>query len=334
MNRKKKPQPLAQYAPPEPAPLVSTSIDADRLMQSFLKGRKPTTIEAYKKDLSYFAEFCKLPDSTTASAQLIKMNHGQANMVALDFRNDMIEKNLAPKTINRRLSALRSICSLANRFGIVPWQLSVQGVKDERRKQPNPPSVDEINGVLQAAAAQGNERKRVRDVALVTLAYTGAFRRKEILSADFSELDLERGCFRITGKGKSEKETIDISSIAIECLRKWIALRGNAPGPVFFNQRGKPLTGRGVYHIIQNLGAKVGLSLHPHALRHAFVTNNYNAGVRMPDIQAVTRHVNEKTLQGYLTIKRETAKKISERTGGDIRLEAPAPEKKKRRKKK
>ena len=50
---------------------------------------------------------------------------GAANLLAHQYRADLLSKGRAAATVNRRLAALRSVTKLANTLGTVNWKLEV-----------------------------------------------------------------------------------------------------------------------------------------------------------------------------------------------------------------
>jgi len=93
------------------------AIGAVDLVEAFLAGRKPTTLDAYRRDLTDFARFVGAARPGPAVEALISGTAGQANALALGYRADLIGRGLASATIARRLAALRSMVKLARILG-------------------------------------------------------------------------------------------------------------------------------------------------------------------------------------------------------------------------
>ena len=105
--------------------------DAQALLDSFLAGRSPHTLAAYRGDLADFARWLGEPDPQAATARFLSAAPGEAHKLALDYRNALTEAGLAPSTVNRRLAALRSLVTLGNTLGLVTWRLATKGVRTE-----------------------------------------------------------------------------------------------------------------------------------------------------------------------------------------------------------
>src|SRR5882762_7593358 len=97
-----------------PVPLGrSRSLDptsaAARLLRAFLNGRKAETITAYRQDLEDFQAFIQAPTLEQAASLLLARGPGEANARALDYKAHLMARQFAPTTLNRRLTALRSL---------------------------------------------------------------------------------------------------------------------------------------------------------------------------------------------------------------------------------
>jgi hypothetical protein len=94
--------------------------DVERLIQRWREGRSPQTLRAYTGDLRYFATWMVTPSAGSAIDTLLRMGQGQANELVRTYRSGMVDKGVAPATINRRLSALRSPRSSATSLSTSP----------------------------------------------------------------------------------------------------------------------------------------------------------------------------------------------------------------------
>jgi hypothetical protein len=112
-----------------PVPLSPKAIDptsqAARLLAAFLAGRKQETIKAYRADLEDFQAFVQVSTLDQAAGMIMARGLGEANALALAYRTHLMERDLAAITINRRLTALRSMIKLARTLGLIPSFLRV-----------------------------------------------------------------------------------------------------------------------------------------------------------------------------------------------------------------
>jgi len=133
--------------------IVSTRPDiaapaAASLVASFLAGRSPQTLRAYRQDLQSFARWLRAADLDEAAQRLLGSGPGPANALALAYRATLIDQQLAAATVNRRLAALRSLVKLARTIGLVPWALEVPGLPAEPYRDTRGPGLAGVRRLL------------------------------------------------------------------------------------------------------------------------------------------------------------------------------------------
>ena len=94
------------YAPVPVSSALDPSSAASRLLNAFLAGRKEETIKAYRADLEDFQMFLQASTLDQAAGLLMARGLGEANALALAYRTNLMERNLAAITINRRLTGM------------------------------------------------------------------------------------------------------------------------------------------------------------------------------------------------------------------------------------
>jgi len=190
---------------PCPVPPVS-DIDGEELLKAFFCGKSDRTVESYRRDLQTFCEFLEVPDIAQAVKILFSGAHRDANLIALKYRQYLIEtKKLKPKSVNRHLASLRSLVGLGESLGMIPWKLSVKNQKITRLRDQAAADPDGIKRLVKVAGLKGNKVAK-RNEALCMLFYTAGLRRNEAISLNYPEdVALGRSVIRILGKGKTER---------------------------------------------------------------------------------------------------------------------------------
>ena len=112
-----------------------------KLLASFLARRSPHTLTAYRRDLDDFARFLT-GSRQEALGRFFAQPASAANGDVLRYRHDLVARQLAPATINRRLAAIRSLTKLARLLGVVPWAIEVQDVPQETLRDTRGPGVE------------------------------------------------------------------------------------------------------------------------------------------------------------------------------------------------
>jgi len=289
-----------------PLPSSSRALDVSssrRLVESFLKGRKPRTLEAYRQDLEDFRLFTGAATLDEASALLLSRTPGEANGLALDYKAHLMERKLAAATVNRRLAALRSLVKLGRTLGFVSWGLEVESEKTQAYRDTRGPGRAGFR-LLLGKLDERLDAKARRDRAILRLLYDLALRRGEVVSLDVEDVDLEAERLAVMGKGRTEEELLTLPAETKEALRSWLEVRGTEPGPLFPNfdraRKGHRMTGVSAYRLVRELGLSVGLTVRPHGLRHAAITealDKTDGNVRA--VQRFSRHRDLRVLNRY-----------------------------------
>ena len=90
---------------------VTRNNTARRLIRNWVSGKKEGTLRSYRADLSSFSEYVGMSDAEAVAQLLVDKISTYETLSA--YRDGLIEKKLAPNTINRKLAAIRSILSIA-----------------------------------------------------------------------------------------------------------------------------------------------------------------------------------------------------------------------------
>lgn len=302
-------------------PLPLTRIQ-ERLLDAFLAGRSARTQAAYQRDVQDFARFVGVADPEEAARRLVATPHGDANGLALAYRADLIGRKLAPATVNRRLSALRSLVRLGNQLGLIAWQLQVDNVRSELYRDTRGPGRTAVKAMTRVAASRGG-MKGLRDAAILRLLHDLGLRRGEVVALDLADLDTTAGTLAVLGKGRTQKELVTVPPATLAVLTTWVARRGGAPGPLFrsLDPAGKGsgrLTGTAVYQIVRALGDVVGVTARPHGFRHTAITtvlDRSKGNIRAA--QKFSRHKDVRVLERYDDAREDLAGQMAERIARD-----------------
>ena len=296
---------------------------AARLLHAFLNGRKPETIAAYRQDLEDFQAFIQSPSLEQAASLLLARGPGEANALALDYKANLIDRKLAANTINRRLTALRSLVKLGRTLGMVSWTIEVQSVKADPYRDTRGPGRAGFRDMLDSLAKR-KDPKSMRDRALLRCLFDLGLRRAEVLRLDLEDLDRESGNVAVLGKGRTEKIKLTLPPETKKALEAWINVRGDAPGPLFCSMnRAKPGVGRltaiGLYGVVRELGRKIGLKVWPHGLRHAAITEALDlTGGNVRAVQRFSRHRDVRILERYDDNRRDLAGEVAKQVAASV----------------
>jgi integrase/recombinase XerC len=305
---------------------LEPAIGYRELVEDFLASKSPNTLDAYRRDLCDFQRFLGADSGEEATRILLANGPGQANLLALRYKTSLAERGLSPRTTNRRLSALRSLVSLARRFGLVTWTLEVDGVKVRAVKDTRGPGLDAVKRILRLI--DGDDPKSRRDRAIVHLAYVLGLRRGEIAGLDVSDVDIAGQVVWVRGKGKAEDEDLTLPFPTRRILADLLEVRGSTDGPLFvnFDRAGKApggrLSGTSIYRLVRDLGIKVGVRTWPHALRHTSITTAMRvaqeSGYGLETVQDFSRHADIRTVLIYRDRERDYQGEIANLLANEI----------------
>ena len=155
---------------------------------------------------------------------------------------------------------------------------------------------------LLKAAREG--RHRVRNYAMLLLAFRHGLRVSELINLRIADLDLNTGRLFVRRLKGSLSTSHPLEGDEIRALRAWLRQRINAPccnSPlVFVSERG-PMTRQAFNYICSKIGkcAKLGINVHPHILRHScgFALANKGCDTRL--VQDYLGHRNITHTQIY-----------------------------------
>jgi integrase/recombinase XerC len=181
-------------------------------------------------------------------------------------------------------------------------------VKGELSRDTSGPTADVVTALLEHAGSQARPQLRTRNLALLRLLFDLGLRVAEVTHLDVADYDAKQGGLWVKGKGRTRKERLQLPAPTRLALQNWLTIRGRAPGQLlksFSKNSAKDgrLCTRGVYRIVRNLGADIGIHLHPHMLRHSAITEAVNRsvalGLSLDQVRDFSRHKNINTLLIY-----------------------------------
>jgi integrase/recombinase XerC len=272
--------------------------------QRALKGAAPTTLEAYRHDVSRYLAF--LTEHQAGAGGLARV----AATNQSDLRAWMAEergRGLSPRSLARALSAVKGFTAwAADRTGAdATTVLSARGPRF-RRKLPRPLSEDGAATMLTEIGADARQDWiAARDTAITTLLYGLGLRISEALSLTGADHPLPP-TLRITGKG-GKTRLVPVIPAAAQAVADYVRQCpfDLAPDqPLFRGARGGPVNPRLIQAAMERARLRLGLpaTATPHALRLSFATHLLSAGGDLRAIQELLGHASLSTTQAYTAV--------------------------------
>lgn len=252
------------------------------------------TAAAYRQDLDAFAAHCGrqgIGDWSQVDGQHVRA-----------FAASEHRAGLAPRSIQRRLSAVRSFFRYLEREGVTAGNpaLDVRAPRS-RKRLPATLDADQVGRLLEFDA---HDPLAKRDRALFELAYSSGLRLAEVIGMNLTDLDLADRTARVTGKG-SKTRVVPVGRHAIIALECWLRERGALAAvdepAVFVGRNGRRLGPRAVQRRLERWTRAQGLGMrvHPHMLRHSCATHLLESSGDLRGVQELLGHANIATTQVY-----------------------------------
>jgi len=297
--------------------------------------RSPATRRAYRGDLIHF--FGGEPDRRTV-AEFCAASRPILAVRLAAYKAEMIAAGLAEATVNRRLSAVRSLLKLAHRVGCA--QSDGRGLVDNERETPYRDTrgiplpllkklvaLPLVTDNRQPSSRGGPSPKALRDHALLRLLAENGLRRAEVCALDVDDFRYGERRLFILGKGKgSQKTPVTVSQACCEAISKYLMTAGHVrEGGALFRTlthrpefRGHRLQPGGLYLIVRDYGAQLDVpKLSPHRIRHSCITAALEAtGGDVRKVQRLSRHASLDVLLKYDDHRRDGAGEVTEILSG------------------
>ena len=264
------------------------------------------TVDAYGRDLEELRAF--------AEERGLPLDAGAIDLLALRGFLAQLHRRLAPSSIARRISTLRSFYRFLRKRGLVERNpASALQTPRATKGLPRFLTVEDALRVVEAPAKETSRDERLcrRDAAILELLYGGGLRVSELAGLTLDRVDLSSREVRVIGKGDKER-LVPIGSEALRALQSYLMVRSSLrtkerpphPTALFLGIRGTPLTARQVQNLVRRHGTQgAGRSdLHPHALRHTCATHLLDAGADLRSIQELLGHASLSTTQRYTQV--------------------------------
>lgn len=254
---------------------------------------QPSTKSEYQKRILKFFRFM---ETQTITRDLL-----------LDYKRYLREDTaLGVASKNKYLTTARIALREMYRQGLLPLDLSVgvSSFQQSTKHKVNGLTEEEVAKICDYLREQDNSFKNTRLRALVSLLLFQGLRQIEICRLDFNDMDLVNGTIKVLGKGRDDKEYINLHKQTIKALRSYQKASHAKYGAAFYSLNGKNkgqrLTTRGLRQIIQSLFNKLGIEKTVHGSRHFFTTGlikHYKSD--LTTVARFTRHNSLEMLTVY-----------------------------------
>jgi len=268
----------------------------ERFLASLSHERRlsPHTTDGYGRDLAALLAYCE--------AQGIDGWESLDSEHVRSFAAQCHRRGLGPRSIQRRLSAVRSLCRFLIREGELARDPAA-GVRAPKAARRLPTGLD-TDTMARLLAFRTDDRLGVRDKAIMELFYSSGLRLAELIGLDLPDLDLRDRTVRVLGKGRKVR-IVPVGRHAIAALETWLRERATLAAlderAVFVGVNGRRLGPRVVQRRIARWARLQGLPehVHPHMFRHSFASHLLESSGDLRAVQELLGHASISTTQVY-----------------------------------
>jgi integrase/recombinase XerC len=256
------------------------------------------TIISYENDLSAFSKFM-LKDFPDTKIDKVKTTYIRTWLA------EMKEDDMASRTLNRKISALRSFFKylLINDVVKVNPVTTIVSPKMPKRLPQFVEEKDTRNLFSEVEFSEGF--KGDTEKLVLEILYNTGMRKAELIGLKEHQIDISNCQIKVLGKGNKER-IIPVSKVLMTDIKLYIAEKRRVMGRseenfLFVNGKGKLLDPKVVYNIAKKYLSKVTTidKKSPHILRHSFATHLMNNGADLNAVKELLGHSSLAATQIY-----------------------------------
>ena len=275
------------------------------------------TLRAYKSDFKDFGEFC--------AKHALNSLPTEPKIISLYLTH--LSKNSKVSTLRRRLVSISMVHKLKGYYLdtkhpiIVENLMGIRRVKGSIQKGKKPLLINHLKLLINAINEQKyQEIKKLRDKSIILIGFSGGFRRNEIISIDYEDLEFVPEGLKISLRrsktdqfGEGMIKGLPYFSNEIYCpiynLKRWLEISKIKSGPIFrrfakgSTLTDKRLTDQSVVLLMKeylNLAGIENRNFAGHSLRSGFATVAAESGADERSIMVMTGHKTTQMVRRYI----------------------------------
>jgi site-specific recombinase XerD len=296
--------------------------DIKRLQEETLlnlqNSKANNTVRAYKSDFNDFGLFC--------AQNGFKSLPSEPKIVSL-YLTYLSTKDIKMSTLKRRLVSIGVIHKLKGHYldtkhpSIIENVMGIKRRKGSLQKGKKPLLINNLKQIINAIDKEKNEEiKKLRDRSIILIGFSGGFRRNELVSLDYDDLDFVQEGIKINLRksktdqfGKGSVKALPYFDNSQYCpvvsIRKWIEISKINSGALFrrFNKGSKisdnRLSDQTVALLIKDYLKIAGIesrNYSGHSLRSGFATSAAESGAEERSIMQMTGHKSTEMVRRYI----------------------------------
>ncbi len=263
------------------------------------KRYSPHSLISYTNDLTQFYLFLKdelqLPD-----------DHKPEHHDVRSWIVSLMEKELNPRSVNRKITALRSYFKFLKREGLIDYnptqKISTLKVKKQIPHFASELDMEQLFNNLEFETGF----KGTRDKLVLEMLYSTGMRRAELINLKTSDVNFYNRELKVLGKRNKERIIPFTDKLAVS-IKSYLAEKQKQSGQnmdnevLFVNDKAKKMGEKFVYNLANKYLSLVTTieKRSPHIMRHTFATHMLNNGAELNAIKEILGHTNLSATQIY-----------------------------------
>jgi len=297
---------------------AAAKIELPEIIEQFIdviwmeRGLSENTLSAYRTDLKNFASWLSQLSNKRLSDDLINANRD----TIVKYLSELEAREISARSRARFLSSLRRFYAyLLREKKIEVDPVALIDSPKLGRSLPKTLTEEDVESLLDAPNI--STLLGLRDRVLLEVLYATGLRVSELVGLQLTEINLQQGVLRVTGKGNKER-LVPLGEEAINWLEKYISntrsdlLKGQVTDALFVTTRGAAMTRQAFWYLIKRYAvqAEITSTISPHTLRHAFATHLLNHGADLRVVQMLLGHSDLSTTQIYTHVAQARLKSL------------------------
>ncbi len=209
-------------------------------------------------------------------------------------------------TKNKYLTTARIFLKELNRLGKLPQDITqnIKCFKQTQKHKKDGITQEEIDRIMQEVAKLPRDKDSIRLKAILSLLALQGLRQVEVVRLDIKDIDLVSKTAMVLGKGRDDKELINLHPETVKALKEYLEVWRVRDGALFIsssgNSKNNRLTTRSIRRVVKDLLDSLGIDKSTHGFRHYFTTTlikTYKGD--LTEVSRYTRHKSLEMLQVY-----------------------------------
>jgi integrase/recombinase XerC len=278
-----------------------TNLSAIQIFIDYLKYQKRYsvhTIRSYQNDLVQFFDYLEFQFDKVALSE-IKHTHIRSWLAS------MKEKDISSKTINRKISSLKSFFKYLVKKEILENTPTDKIITPKIGKR-LPDFIKAEDAAKLIGSLKNTENwKGLNTKMLVTLFYNTGMRLSELISLKEKNIDFYKKQIKVLGKGNKER-IIPLSNEILTDIKEYIQYKkkefANHTDTLLVTEKGQKMYSKYPYLLVKSFLSTEIKTLNkksPHVLRHSFATHLSNNGADLNAIKELLGHSSLAATQVY-----------------------------------